>query len=107
MLRFAPRRGPALCGRRSCASAASHSGGRRPRSVTATALNDSDGERTSASASADDLRQALRDRRRVAGMYEEESSFHLDHLRIAQKIEARLRARITADLAAMKLAQAE
>ena len=58
-----------------------------------------------ASPSADDLRQALRDHRRVAEMYEEGSSNHLDHLRIAQTIEAQLRARIAADLAAMKLAQ--
>ena len=41
----------------------------------------------------------------IAEMVEEGSSHHLDHLRIAQKIEARLRARIAIDLAAMKFAE--
>ena len=58
-----------------------------------------------ASPSADDLRQALRDRRRIADMYEEGSSERLGHLRLAQEVEAQLRARIGADLTAMKLAQ--
>ena len=57
------------------------------------------------SPSADDLRQALRDRRRIADMYKEGSSERLRDLRVAQKIEARLRARIAADLAAMNLAE--
>ena len=57
-----------------------------------------------ASPSADDLRQALRDRRRCAEMYDEGSSVHLAHLRRAQEIEVLLRLRIAADLAAMKLA---
>ena len=53
--------------------------------------------------SADDLRQALRDRRRIVEIFEEGSSVHLRHLRVAQEIEAQLRARIAADLAWMRL----
>ena len=52
--------------------------------------------------SADDLRQALRDRRRLLEMYEEGSAAQLGHARAAQAVEARLRARIAADVAAMK-----
>jgi hypothetical protein len=60
----------------------------------------------SASASADELRQALRDRRRLAEIFEEgNSGVHVYHSQMAQRIEAQLRARIAADLAAMKLAE--
>ena len=56
-----------------------------------------------ASVSADDLRQALRDRRRIVDMmrdmFEEGSAPHRRESERARIIEARLRARIAADLA--------
>lgn len=59
-----------------------------------------------ASVSANDLRQALRDRRRLVEMFKESvkdgSSQSAFHERKMQRIEAALRARIAADLAAIK-----
>ena len=54
--------------------------------------------------SADDWRQALRERRQMIDMLPEGTPLHEETVRTAQLIEAQLRARITADLASLKLA---
>ena len=56
--------------------------------------------------SAEGLRQALRDWKRVMGILHPQSAAQADTHRYMQRVEAKLRAHITADIAAMSVSAA-